>query len=517
MPAEIEIKLRVPPDVLRGVMRIGWLRAMVCGPVKRNKLVATYFDTGKFKLRDKAIALRVRREGRAWIQTIKCDDDGTAGAFGRKQWEWRVASGRPEPEKTDRTELAPLLTGSLRRKLRPVFRTEIRRTAIPVKSGGSRLEIAIDRGRIFAGEYEEPVSEIEIELKKGDPADILRLAERLASVLPAFYEARMKPERGYLLAAGRNGKAFGGKPVVLASAITVEEAFRTIGLNCLHHLTSNEEAVRRGDSKGVHQMRIGLRRLRAAISVFKELVQDSRTEVIKAELKWLTEQLGPARDFDVLVRESVAPLSEDRHGASEIHVLKQDLEARRDAGFVRAKAAMESERYRKIALEVALWLAGGEWSANLDPLGEARRKRPAAAFATETLTERTGKIVKKLRHLEKLDVHQRHRLRIAIKKLRYATEFFESLFTGGDAEARQKRLGKTLKELQDALGKLNDIGVQQKLAVEIMQSREQPEKRSKKAYAMGIVTGRSHVKFEACIAAAVEAGRRLSSGRQFWQ
>jgi CHAD domain-containing protein len=264
-------------------------------------------------------------------------------------------------------------------------------------------------------------------------------------------------------------------------------------------------------------MRVGLRRLRAAISVFKELAQDSRTQAIKAELKWLTEQLGPARDFDVFVRESVAPLSEDRHGAAEIHVLKQDLEARRDAGFARAKATLESGRYRKIALEVALWLAGGEWSANLSPLSEARRKRPAAAFAAETLTERTNKIVKQLRNLEKLDVLQRHRLRIAVKKLRYATEFFESLFTGSVAEARQKRLGKTLKELQDALGKLNDIGVQQKLAAEIMQSREQPERMSKKAYAMGIVTGRSHVKFETCIATAVRAGRRLSAGRQFWQ
>jgi triphosphatase len=297
----------------------------------------------------------------------------------------------------------------------------------------------------------------------------------------------------------------------------VEEAFRYIGLNCLHHLTANEEAVLHGDSKGVHQMRVGLRRLRAAISVFRDVAQDSRSEIIKAELKWLTEQLGPARDFDVLVRESVEPLAEDRQGASEIQVLKQDLEARRDAGYARAKMALQSERYRKLTLETALWLAGGEWSLKQTPLSEARRQRPAAAFAAEILTARTGKIVKKLRHLEKLDVYQRHRLRIAVKKLRYAVEFFESLFSGATAEARRKRLNKTLKELQEALGKLNDIGVQHKLAAEIMQSGEHPEKLSKKAYAMGIVAGRSHVKFEACVAAAVRAGRRLAENRQFWQ
>jgi triphosphatase len=517
MPEEIEIKLRVPPDAMRGVMRIAWLRDLASGPVKRSKLVSTYFDTGKFKLHDHGIALRLRREGRAWLQTIKADANGTAGAFGRRQWEWRVKGALPDLETTHETALAPLISDALKRKLRPVFQTVIRRTAIPVKSGGSILEIALDRGEIIAGGSKEPVGEIEIELKKGDPAEIVRLAEHLARTIPAAYEARTKPERGYGLAAGKSGKAFGGNPVVLAPTVTVEESFRTIGLNCLHHLTANERAVLQGDSKGIHQMRVGLRRLRAAISVFKDLLQDSRTEVIKAELKWLTEQLGPARDFDVFVRESVAPLSEDRHGALEIHVLKQDLEARRDVGFARAKAALESERYRKIALEVAFWLAGGEWSANPSPLSEARRRRPATSFAAEILTERTDKIVKKLRHLEKLDVLQRHRLRIAVKKLRYATEFFESLFTGSGAEERRKRLGRTLKELQDALGKLNDIGVQQKLAAEIMQSREQPEKLSKKAYAMGIVTGRSHVKFEACIAIAVRAGRRLSAARQFWQ
>ena len=517
MSEEIEIKLRIPPEALRKVRRIAWFRDMVCGPVTRRKLVSTYFDTGKFKLCDRRIALRVRRENRSWIQTVKADANGTAGAFGRRQWEQKVAANVPELEHAYDTALGPLVSEALKRKLKPAFKTVIWRTAVPVRVNGSELEVAIDRGEIVAGDIVEPVNEIEIELKEGDPAEIVRLAERLAKALPAVYEARTKPERGFLLATGKNGKAFHGDPIVLAPAITAEESFRTIGLNCLHHLTANEVAVLNGDSNGVHQMRVGLRRLRAAISVFKDLSQDSHTDFVKTELKWLTEQLGPARDFDVLVRESVAPLAEDRHGASEIGVLKQDLEARRDAEFARAKAALESERYRRITLDVALWLAGGAWSQNGSLLAEARRKRPAAAYAAETLTERTRKIVKSLRHLEKLEVPQRHRLRIAVKKLRYAAEFFESLFKGAEAQTRRAHLGKTLKELQDALGKLNDIGVQQKLAAEIMQSGGQPEQLSQKVYAMGIVTGRSHVKYEACIAAAVKAGRRLAAARQFWQ
>ncbi len=150
--------------------------------------------------------------------------------------------------------------------------------------------------------------------------------------------------------------------------------------SCLYQLCANERGVRAANSESVHQMRVGLRRLRAAMSVFKVLLQDSQSEAIKAELKWLTEQLGPARDFDVFVRESVAPLSET---ASEMGVLQEDMEARRDEGFRGAREAVDSERYRRLVLSAALWLASGAWSATADPLKAVPRERLVTAFASE--------------------------------------------------------------------------------------------------------------------------------------
>src|SRR5262249_42901435 len=161
---------------------------------------------------------------------------------------------------------------------------------------------------------------------------------------------------GYALSAGEQERPVPAGPVALSEAASTGDAFMTIGLSCLHHLAANEDAVRNGDPEGVHQMRVGLRRLRAAISGFKDTVQGADAEGIKTELRWLTEQLGPARDFDVLVKEGVTPLRRTNPDKPEIKLLQADLEGRRDTGFDKAKAAVDGARYRGIVLRTALWL-----------------------------------------------------------------------------------------------------------------------------------------------------------------
>jgi inorganic triphosphatase YgiF len=504
MPDEFEIKLQVPPQALRKLRQLPWLRGAAA---KQSRLVSVYFDTAKHKLKESGIALRVRHDGRKRVQTVKTAGDG---AFTRGEWESEIKGDQPDLNATPDSPLARLSGAKLQRKLRPVFETNVMRTAIPLHIGDSEIEIAIDRGEIKAGRKREAVSEVEIELKKGDPAEVVRLAERIAEAVPARYEPRTKPERGYALSNGGKVAAVHAGDVALDKDMTTGDAFRAIGFSCLNQLCANEPGVRAADSESVHQMRVGLRRLRAAMSVFKELLQDSEAVSIKAELKWLTEQLGPARDFDVFVRESVVPLSET---ASEMGVLQEDMEARRDEGFRRAREAVDSERYRQLVLRVALWLANGQWATASDPLKSVPRERPAIAFASEILSTRLAKIVKKLKKLKQIDTRRRHKLRIAIKKLRYATEFFASLF--GGAKARRK-LADVLEELQDALGRLNDFSVHRKLAGDIVY-RGKKERRPEKAFAMGIVTGSERVEFANCIDVAMKAGARISKSGWFWE
>lgn len=503
MADEIEIKLRVPPEALKAVPKLGWLKAMAQGPAKRKILRSVYFDTAKCKLKEQGLTLRVRHAGAKRLQTVKAEGKGV---FARQEWECEISGDKPDlkalPALKQFSKLAP--------KLRTVFETEVTRTVLMLQHDGTVMELALDLGTLKAGRSKLPISEIEIELKEGDPKTLVIIAERLAESFPATYEVQAKSERGYTLAAGATTKPSHARGVMIEEDWTTADAFRAIGMECLRHLASNDAAVRAGETEGVHQMRVGLRRLRAAFSVFKEMLADPESLEIKTELKWLTEQLGPARDFDVFVRESVAPLAQER---TEMAVLKEELEGRRDKGFSRAKTAVDSARYRKLVLRIALWLADGAWSRDGDLLQQARRDRPILSFAAETLDTRLHKITRKAHKLEKLDPHRRHKLRIHIKKLRYASEFFAALFAAH--KARHKRLRDILEELQDALGRLNDFAVHRKLAGEIV-GKGKEARRAKEAFAMGMVTCREEASIETSLAAARKAGSKLKAVKAFW-
>src|SRR5262249_41583926 len=154
-----------------------------------------------------------------------------------------------------------------------------------------------------------------------------------------------------------------------------------------------------GDPEGVHQMRVGLRRLRAALSLFKTLIEGRELNTVKTDLKWLTEQLADARDFDVLVSKSVAPLKQD--APAGLPALERALEARRAHGFAQAQKAVRSARYRRVVLKTGLWLTGGDWAASNDDLRRDIRAKPLYDMARDILQQRTTKVTKKLRKLGK--------------------------------------------------------------------------------------------------------------------
>jgi triphosphatase len=517
MGLEAELKLEISPSDLGRIARLPWLSEISNGPPKREKLVTVYFDTPRSKLRAHGLALRVRHAGRRRLQTIKALKKGARGAFGRDEWEAKIAGDIPDLKLAKGTSLGPLITEKLRRKLKPVFETVVDRTVFPLHSDEAELELALDRGHIKANRSRERISEIEIELKRGDRSEIAMIAERLAQTVPVAYAALSKPERGYALGSDQAGKPVCGSVIELDPGMLTGAAFQTIALSCLDHATSNQRAVREGETEGIHQMRVGLRRLRAAMSIFKELLQDQETEAIKPELKWLAEQLGPARDFDVLVEERVRPLHRAPLIAAGTGELMHDLEAKRAAGIERAQAAVNSNRYRAMGLNTALWLANGGWSRSIEPLTVARRERPAVEFAAEILAKRSRKILKKVKRIEALDGDRRHKLRIGVKKLRYAGEFFTGLYPRRKEAIRRKHFTKTLKVLQRSLGILNDIEVHKGAAVTIARPRKTSKNQAEKALAMGFIAGQEQQQVLSCIAAVKEAGRQLGDSRKFWK
>jgi triphosphatase len=501
MASEIELKLALPAALAAKVPRLPWLRRLRHGPERRERLDTVYFDTPKFKLRNHGLTIRVRRSGSRRLQTIKAMDALANGPFGRGEWEKEISGDRPVLELAKGTPLEPLVTRKLRRKLRPIFETVIERTRVPIRSDGALLELAVDRGRVrrLGRPESEPISEVEIEIKHGDRLELSRIAGRLARSVPVAYDPVPKAERGYALSRRESHKPVRGRPIVLDARMSTGYAFKIIGLSCLDHALSNDRAVRAGDSEGVHQMRVGLRRLRAALSIFKELLPGQEPESVKADLKWLTEQLSAARDVDVLLEERVKGLREHTPVAAEARVLGRTLGAEREAALARARAALDSERYRTLGLRTALWLADGAWSRSRHPHVVAARERPVKGFAAEVLRRRSRKLVKKGRRIEQLDAAQRHRLRIAAKTLRYAAEFFASL-VARKRKVRHKRFRRIVKAFQGALGTLNDIEVHKSFATRFARSRTPSGTQSRKALAMGYIAGQEQKQVASCTA-----------------
>jgi CHAD domain-containing protein len=268
------------------------------------------------------------------------------------------------------------------------------------------------------------------------------------------------------------------EPVELHRAITMEEGFRVIASNCLAQVRGNEAGVRRGnDPESVHQMRVGLRRLRSALRLFSRWI--AFPPPLQQELVWLGDQLGAARDADVLADSTLPKVTA---------ACPQDPEARRLRRFAsktaaqsrrRAGSAVASARYSRLMLSAADWLEAPRWHDALDP--------PAPSALTQPLNQRARQILKRLhdrlrqrgKRLAQGTPEERHRVRIAAKNARYATEFFQSLRPARRVERYVRRLA----ALQDALGDLNDAAVADRLLHDI--EAHHPEMAAGAAFARG--------------------------------
>ncbi|RXH35216.1 hypothetical protein XH99_04710 [Bradyrhizobium nanningense] len=499
MTTETELKFRVAPGKLSSLLRKGGLTGRR-GDQTEQSLVSTYYDTNKHRLRRHGLTLRVRKIEDHYVQTVKA---GGTGGVTRGEWEREVSGASPDLEKTKHTPLQELATRKLRRKLAPMFRTDIHRMAQGRRVRRSQIELAVDRGRIRAGRRSRPVAELELELKSGHVADLFRLARDLERKAGAELDLRSKAEQGYLLVSGSGSGAQRAESIALKAGLSPREAFRPIAHSTLHQITANADPVRDMDAEGVHQMRVGLRRLRAAISLFADLLPRASTARIKTELKWLTAELAPAREIDVFLNESIRPITEQGVPRRGARAIRKRFSRQRMAAFGRARAAVMSARYRRLLIDVAEWIEGGRPRAHDDRNDE----RTIAAYAAELLDRRIRKARKQGKRLTNLEPMQRHKLRIRIKKIRYAVDFFESLYS----DSQQKELAELsgrLKQIQSALGSLNDFMAHRELATEAALTAP-PEHRRAQAFASGVIVGQERKAADGLMQAAAKELYRL--------
>ena len=411
-PREIELKLDVPVHNLPLLTASSVVKGASKSATKSVYLVSVYFDTDKLKLHEKGLSLRVRRIGRRHVQTVKQESKESAGLFARGEWEQNIHTEQPDLAAARDTALAPLLNRELRRALKPVFETRVNRKVFQVQTGESEVELSIDKGKIEAGRKSFPLCEVELELKRGKAADLFKLAKTLAHEVPVQLAVKSKADRGYALIAAEKATPVKAGPVAFAAESNVQSAFQVIARACLHQLVANQSLMLAGDAEALHQMRVALRRLRAAISLFSDMLTDRQTEALKTEFKWITGELGPAREFEVLLKRVGKPFGDRKRDGLGVGLISRKLQQKREDALARARAAVESLRFCDLAIDTGAWIETGDWTRNPNDAAGKLRERLFAAVAAEELRRRWKKLLKSGKYLDALDPQHRHRLRI---------------------------------------------------------------------------------------------------------
>ncbi|WP_459851316.1 CYTH and CHAD domain-containing protein [Dongia sp. agr-C8] len=532
----------LPPDTAAGILRRPALRSLLvpaadavatAEPVlnagvetepepslaglHRTRLESTYYDTADQWLAGQRMALRVRKIGRKRIQTLKAPASGPGGLQNFQEIEAEIAADRPQPSAvTDRKLSRKLERENIWRRLRPIFETKFHRSAFLTEHGSSMIEVAVDLGSITAGGRRLPIAEIELELKSGTPGALYDLAEQLALQLaeevPVRLGAETKAARGYALAEGRDPQPHKAQPITLSPELSTEEAFVAIVNNCLEQLRANEEAVlSTEDDEAIHQFRVALRRLRAIVSAYRDLVDDGVQAMISIDLRWMQRQFGPARDLDVLIAETLQPIHNRLRAQPAFAQLIETAETARAEARRAAHLAIENPRYVSMLIQFYRHLHSGDWRR---ASGRARLGAPVGDFARPLLQSRHKRLMRLGARYDLLPEPELHRLRILAKKMRYAAEAFHSLFKPKPT----KKYIASLTAIQDSLGSLNDAFVSRQLLSTLAQ-RLMVDRGMAAADAnllQGLVLGWQTARIDRDLSGFDEVWKNFAEEKRFW-
>src|SRR5262245_15968405 len=388
--------------------------------------------------------------------------------------------------------------------LRPVFETVLWRTTRSIKIQGGQIELAVEDGEVRAGNQHEDLRGAELELKAGSAEDLLVAAEKLLSGHELKLSSRCKAERGYRLALGKKDHSIEpekARPARGSRKDSCRKALSSMVDSAVRQVLVNRRAVlETADPEAAHQLRIGLRRLRSALSALRPLVDRASLRSFERCARDIGRSVGRLRDVDVLISGIHAPAegaATDKTGFAELHeVLVRNREAERD----HARRVLSGPQWTKLQLYLTLWPRTLEEINGLN--------KPITQHARKVLTAAWKKSTKLGRHLDRLDSAQRHEMRKALKKLRYHAEFMAPLF----GKRESQRFIHQLRALQDVFGYLNDV----RLAPRLIEIQQEHQAGSDAARAASYALGHHDAEAAHVWRRAGKAWRKLERSPQFW-
>ena len=448
MALETELKLALSPGDVPLLLAHPLLAAV---PPQRQKLFNTYFDTPELALLARRMAVRERRIARQTLLTVKTSGTVIGGVARRGEWEAPTAPGRFDfSALVDDAVLAGELV-ALTGALVPVFTTDFTRRSWLITHRKAQIEVALDRGRITStptnSPRSQPLLELELELKDG-PADALfSLARKLGQTARLHPVTASKAERGYALFQGRRTKPVKAAPVVLQPQQHPVDAFRTVALACLAHLQANEAGVLGSDDiEYLHQARVAIRRLRAALRVFAPVLPVKFVARWSLAWKALAQSLGAARDHDVF-RTTLLPGLAALLGPRDAARLQAWARREGAAATAAARGSLSSRDYSEHLLAFTRAVLRLKVNASAPP------GQPLPRWARQRLRQRHRRVLQQIRKADLFDPVERHQVRIEAKKLRYALDFLAGLWPPEQLTA----CAGALAQAQDLLGAMNDL------------------------------------------------------------
>ena len=262
-------------------------------------------------------------------------------------------------------------------------------------------------------------------------------------------------------------------PITIQPKQSVEEVFEEILRTDLAHINKWTPVALLGmDIEGVHQIRVGLRRMRSTLNLFTPAIPHKNTKILAAEMRWAARQLDRARDLDVYIADNLSSKKAKKDKKKKL--LRKVALKHRQKAYKKVRRFLKGRRYSSFNNMLARWLDKKKWREGLSKAQKKNLSLEVTYFANQVLDDHHGRVVNAGRNIGRLDDKALHRLRIECKKLRYANEFFSPLYG-----KKMAIFSKQLEQLQDVLGLLHD-----RFVMEGLQSSLLKGKKSKKLAAI---------------------------------
>lgn len=454
---ELEIKFTGAMHTLAAIPEGPLAQALTRGEGSWARLETTYFDTSDNLLAAAGLSLRKRRDSAGMTQTVKAV--GRGGVAARREWE------------TPLTDASfPALTGDWRidaalacaaGALKPRVEMQVDRWSSRIPFRNSEIELAVDLGKVLIsnaayGHREAPLAELELELIAGKEEDLFSAAKLFLAVPGLRLNARSKLQTAKAMAAGAAHPVPRRRKLAVVpdspAGDVLAEAMAAVAERLILIAPAVTEARA---AEGVHQMRVELRRFRAIERVFRRQISGSRLRTLTAEARRIARALGPARDWDVFLGETMPAVARGNYAPGGFDLLAARANSIRARCWNDAIAEIADPSFSAFAFTLLE-------AAHTRPWRSVKLEQPIGDMAQKALNRRLRKTVRTAQAIDPSAPSSRHQLRVALKKQRYAVQLFRSLY----AKDRRLPYMRAMVRLQESFGAMNDAVVAQGLANE---------------------------------------------------